>query len=132
MPSHEEIRKNLFMQSSIVSFVNELANQCKEEELKSFLRGIASFVKHVDLEIVRSHLQAIVEIAKRHEGESLSEFMESLRTASKSGNTGEVVNVLRMYGIQVKKIEKTERKPLKEDKPVKLEGERIEVGVSNV
>ena len=113
--SDEQERRELLKQRFFIEAVAQFYKEGKKKKNLTnsinFLNGIASFVKHANLEIVKSYLQDVVEIAGRYEGESLSEFMEKLRRASRSGNTSEVVKVLRSYGIQVRETEKIERKP---------------------
>ena len=128
--SDEQERMKLLEQRFFIEAVAQFYREGKEKKdltnSMNFLNGIASFVKHADLEIVKSYLQDLVEIARRDGGESLARFMKELREASKFGYTGDVVNVLRSYGIEVREIEKIERKILKEETPIKPEGEKIE------
>lgn len=99
------------MQSSIVSFVNELANQGKEEELKSFLRGIASFVKHADIDFVKRHLTDVITTAIQFANTTdetgktagaLKAFMEELRKASRAKNSAKIIDIMRGYGVEIR------------------------------
>lgn len=102
--SDEQERMKLLEQRFFIEAVAQFYREGKEKKdltnSMNFLNGIASFVKHADLEIVKSYLQDLVEIARRYGGESLREFMGKLRRAARSGNSNEVIKVISGYGVE--------------------------------